>query len=99
MGTYKQPESADATFYAIVTPKWGSGWKKDEKDRPILEGAKVERITQSRPQSMPKGGGVVVRLTVRIPSPAFLPLSPEAVIEVGMDDLETITVLTEEVSV
>ena len=83
-----QPKTVDATFYAVVTPEW-SRWMKDAEGRPILDGAKVERITQNRPASV-KGGAVVTRLTLRIDSGALLPLQPQAVIHISPGQAEVI---------
>jgi hypothetical protein len=83
-----QPKSVDATFYAVVTPEW-SRWSKDSSGRPLLDGAKVERITQNRPQSI-KGDALVTRLTLRIDAGALLPLQPQAVIQVSAGQAEII---------
>lgn len=85
---HKQPKTANATFYAVVIPQW-SRWMKDEGGRPILEGAKVERVTQSRPQTV-KGDAVVTRLTLSFEVAAFLPLQPQAVIHIAADQAEVI---------
>lgn len=68
-----QPETVDATFYVQVEPEWFTSSR--------LRGAKAIRLTQSKPNP-PKGGTVTCKLTVRLPSSAFLPLRPEAVIVV-----------------
>lgn len=93
MGDRKQPLYADATFYAQVEPKWGNtgAYWTDRAGNPILEGAKVATITQQRPEK-PRRGVVVVKLTVRVPASAFLPLSPEAVVVVPEGMTETIMV-------
>jgi hypothetical protein len=72
-----QPQQVDATFYAQVEPEWSSYVQADGQRR--LKGAKVMRITQSRP-ARPVGGTVLVKLTLRLPTGAFLPLRPEAVV-------------------
>lgn len=76
----KQPEYVDATFYAVVEPVWHPRWK-DDQDRKILEGARVEKITKNRPASI-RGDAVVTRLTLRVSVSALLPLQPEAIITV-----------------
>jgi hypothetical protein len=90
----QQPKSVDATFYAVVTPEW-SRWGKDDNGRPILDGAKVERITQNRPTTV-KGGAVVTRLTLRIDATALLPLQPQAVIHITPGQVEVIDVVAED---
>jgi hypothetical protein len=78
------------TAYLVVEPKW-SRWRKDTDGNPALESIKVVRVVQSRP----KTSGVAVKLTIEIPEAAFMPLRPEATIEVAMGDLETIVVEAE----
>lgn len=84
----KQPEYVEATFYAVIEPEWHR-WQVDNQHRPILEGAKVERITKKRPQVV-RRGGVVTRFTLRVNAAALLPLQPEAVITVEPGQVEVI---------
>lgn len=72
----------DATFYAQVEPEWSS-WRNSEGQR-ALRGAKVVNVTQRKPER-PKGGTVLVKLTIRVPEAAFLPLRPEAIVVVPED--------------
>jgi hypothetical protein len=72
----------DATFYAQVEPEWGYG--RDANGERRLAGAKVARITQKRPGS-PIAGTVMVKLTIRVPRSAFLPLRPAAVVVIPED--------------
>ena len=65
----------DATFYAQVEPEW-STYITSNGER-ALRGAKVVTITQKKP-TRPKGGTVLVKLTIRVPESAFMPLRPEA---------------------
>lgn len=67
----------DVTFYAQVEPEW-SNWVSHDGER-SLRGAKVVTITQKKP-AKPRGGTVLVKLTVRVPQAAFLPLRPEAIV-------------------
>lgn len=78
-----QPEFVDAPFYAQVAPTF-SQWSKDAAGNPLLEAAKVTALTQGRPDR-PKPGTVLVKLTLRMPGSAFLPLAPEAVIVIPPD--------------
>ena len=69
----------DATLYVQIEPtfySWG--------DPPKLAGISAVRMTQKRPRSQ-LPGTAVVRLTVRIPDVAFMPLRPEAVVEIPAD--------------
>ena len=68
----------DATFYAQVAPEWGRAPYGKDQDRP-LRGAKVVAITQNKP-ARPKGGALLVKLTIRVPEAAFLPLRPAAIV-------------------
>jgi hypothetical protein len=72
----------DAEFWAQVEPEWSSYANRDGERS--LRGAKVTTITQKRPVK-PKGGTVLVRLTIRIPEGAFLPLRPEAIVVIPED--------------
>lgn len=85
----------DATFYAQVEPEWSTYTNRDG-DR-VLRGAKVVNITQKRP-TRPKGGTVLLKLTVRVPAGAFLPLRPEAVVVIpeGMAETTPIEVVAED---
>lgn len=92
-----QPNHVDATFYAQVEPDW-SGYTTGAGDR-VLRGAKAVAITQKRP-SRPKSGSVLVKLTVRIPAAAFLPLRPEAIVVIpeGMTVTTPVEVVAEDPS-
>ncbi len=86
MGT--APEGfVDATFYAQVEPDWsryGTVDLGDGERGPRLDGAKVVRITQTRP-GKPVAGTVLVKLTLRVPERAFRPLRPTAVVLIPAD--------------
>lgn len=86
----QQPDHVDATFYAIIAPSW-SRHRHDDRGRPLLEGASVERITKNRPSSV-RGDAVVTRLTLRVDAAALLPLQPQAVVHIHTDDVEVIEV-------
>ena len=88
----QQPTYVDATFYAVITPKWGYG--VDERGRTILRGATVDRITQKRPGVI-KGGGVVTRLTLRLDAEALLPLEPQAIIRISPGEVDVIEVVAD----
>lgn len=76
----------DATFFLQVEPEWGF-YRAPNGDLQLV-GAKAARITQKQPDP-PKGGTVVVKLTVRVPSSALLPLKPAAV-DIPEDRLEIV---------
>lgn len=86
-----QPDHVDAAVYAVVVPVW-SRHHRDAQDRPILEGAKVDRITQQRPAGRIPSGGIVTRLILRLDAAALLPLQPEAVIHVRAGEVDLIEV-------
>jgi hypothetical protein len=70
-------EFQDATFWAQVEPIWSH-------NRLWVKGAKVIGITQAKPRR-PRGGAVIVKLTIRIPTLAFMPLEPEAIVVIPAD--------------
>lgn len=92
MGSGKQPEYVDAKCYLTIEPQWErTSWLgTDDKDRPILKGARIVSMTQNRPTGNRKAGAVVTNLTLRIDAEALLPLQPDAVIHIRAGDVETI---------
>lgn len=84
----------NATFYLQVEPEWGPYLNSDGSYN--LVGAKALRITQKQPDP-PKGGTVVVKLTVKVPSSALLPLRP-APVEIAADQATTVEVIAEDPS-
>jgi hypothetical protein len=66
----------EATCYLQVEPEFNYNGSK-------VWGARVVRMTQRKPES-PLGGTVLVGITLCIPEEAFLPLRPEAVIDVPL---------------
>jgi hypothetical protein len=82
----------DTTFYLQVEPEWGM-YRSANGDLQLV-GAKAARITQKQPDP-PKGGSVVVKLTVRVPSSALLPLRPP-VVEVPEDRIEIVVTAEEQ---
>lgn len=90
----KQPTSVDVPVYLLVEPTWKDRrWFGDSQGRPILEGGKVVKHTQSKPSIQREG--VAVKITLRIPAGAFLPLQPEAIVVLRETDIETIVVEAE----
>jgi hypothetical protein len=73
----------DATFYVQLTADIGQRWNNGERVD-YVSGIKAVALTQKRPERQ-RPGTVLVKLTVRVPDPAFLPLRPEAVIVVPED--------------
>lgn len=93
----EQPTHVDVPVYLLVEPTWRDhrySWNKDDQGRQILDGAKVVKATQKRPSVGPKGG-VITKITMRFEAGAFLPLQPEAIVVIGVNDSETIVVTTE----
>lgn len=70
----------DASFYVQLEPEFYGFRDPDTGERKVA-GVKAVNITQKRP-SRPKPGTVVVKLTVRVPEAAFLPLQPEAIVTI-----------------
>lgn len=83
---------AETTVYLQLEPQWGR-WTNRDGDR-VLAGMKVAGMTQRRPD---RAKGPVVRLTLRVPDAAFLPLRPTVVIDVPDEALDFEPVVTVEV--
>jgi hypothetical protein len=90
-----QPEHVDVTFYATIVPEWSAN-ARDEQGRPVLQGAKVDKVTQNRPERATRAGTIVTRLTLRVEAAALLPLQPEAVIHIKAGDAAVIEVVAED---
>lgn len=84
----RQPKHVDVTTHLLVEPDWHH--YATVEGQPLLKGGKVTKATQNRP-TRPREG-VAVKITLRLPSSVFLPLMPEAIIEVQPDQVETIIV-------
>lgn len=82
----------DAEFFAQVEPEW-SHYLGNDGER-VLRGAKVVTVTQKRP-ARPRRDVVLVRLTIRVPRAAFMPLRPEAIVVIPDDMTETLPVQVE----
>lgn len=74
-------ESHDATFFVQLAPDF---YQRYGHVDPTVRSIKAVALTQSRP-GKPKSGTVLVKLTVRVPDGAFLPLRPEAIVVVPED--------------
>lgn len=70
----------DATFYIQLSPEFYRSYGDESRVRSI----KAAALTQARPRKQ-QSGTVLVKLTVRVPDAAFLPLRPEAVVVVPED--------------
>ncbi len=81
-----QHSQVDTTFYVHIEPDFFDGSSELE-----VRSARATHITRSR-ASKPRSGCVVVKLTVRLPSSAFLPLRPEAVVVVSADYADVVEV-------
>lgn len=91
----EQPKYVDVVTYLTVEPKFSDGkqpWRRDDQDRPLLEGGRVVSATAKRPERKTRTGTVVTQVTLRIEAAAFLPLMPRAVIHIGASDVEVIEV-------
>lgn len=90
-------DHVDATFFAQVEPEFSRYGNRDGL-RDVVR-AKVIALTQKRPDK-PRGGTVLVKLTLRVPKAAFLPLRPEAIVVIPEDMTVTtpVEVIAEEPS-
>ena len=70
--------SHEATAYLQLEPDFYIAYGGAE---PTVRSIKAVALTQKRPQRQ-KSGTVLVKLTIRVPDAAFLPLRPEAVVVV-----------------
>jgi hypothetical protein len=84
-------DSHDTTVYLQIEPRF---WQWGNSDDPTVSSINAVRMTQKRPRSQ-KPGTAMVKLTIRIPDRAFLPLRPEAVVVIP-EDLVTIEAITVE---
>lgn len=89
---YQQPDHVDATFYVQLAPEWDR-WGSDAAGNRILDKAKLANATIKKPE-VQKPGTVLLKLTVRVPAGAFLPLAPQAIVVIpdGMTVTEPIEV-------
>lgn len=90
----QQPETVTCVAYLTIVPKW-KDWLKDDDGNPILEGAKVSQVTQSKPNSV-KGGGIVTALTVEVSAETFLPIAPKATLQIDKGNAEIVLEATAE---
>lgn len=88
-----QPRSVTANAYLVLEPATSS-YGVDHEGNKILTGARIVAVKQKRPASLPKNA-VAVKVTINIPSGAFLPLVVDAVVDVP----ESLVVRTAEVTV
>lgn len=89
----QQPDYVDATMYVQLAPEWSRWMAYDADGNQILEKAKLANATIKKPE-VQKPGTVLLKLTVRVPAGAFLPLAPQAVVVIpeGMTVTEPIEV-------
>jgi hypothetical protein len=71
-------KTLDATFYVQIEPEFVG------RENPWVRAIKAVGLTQKRPQRQ-RPGTVMVKLTVRVPTAAFMPLRPEAIVVVPED--------------
>lgn len=75
--------TVDATVYLQIAPELNRYYGNTDSPNAV-RGAKVVGSTQKR-SSSPKPGTIEVKIAVRIPVAAFLPLRPEAVVVIPAD--------------
>ncbi len=89
MPAKQQPESVVAECYLTIEPTHSS-WAYDDKDRKILEGARIVSMTKSQPERQVRAGTIVTKVKIRIPSRLLLPLLPVVEIVLSDSDIETV---------
>jgi hypothetical protein len=94
--SHKQPRTVDATMYVQLAPEWERYWEDDEGNK-ILAKAKHVATTLNKPPRQ-RSNTVLLKLTVRVPAGAFLPLAPQAVVVIpeGMTTTEPIEIQVED---
>lgn len=90
---YPQPVNAEATAYLVIEPTWRR-YGEDADGNPILDGARITGVKQRLPKTTPPGS-VAIKVKVRVPSGAFIPLVVDAVLDVP----DSLIVRTAEVSI
>jgi hypothetical protein len=80
MGWSDNEGTVDAEVYLQVEPKFYGSMGGE----PLVREAKVVGYTLTRPRR-PRSGTVTMKMTLRLPKAAFLPLRPEAVVVVPAD--------------
>lgn len=91
----KSNEEVDVPVYLQVEPQY---WRNYDLDNiSSIKGAKVVGTTQKKSAS-PRSGTVEVKITLRIPKAAFVPLRPEAVVVIPetMTDPHPVEVVAED---
>lgn len=81
---------ATCTAYLQIEPEFWSTWD----GRPRVHRIKPVRLTAKQPRD-PLGGTITVKVNLDIDDAAFLPLEPEATVEIGAGDI-TVNVTVEE---
>lgn len=88
MNNSKQPNTVTTVAYLTIVPKW-KNYLKDSDGNPVLEGARVVAVHQSKPASV-KGGGIVTALTVEVSAETFLPIAPKATLQIDQGNAEIV---------
>lgn len=76
-------------FYVTFTPEFVRRYSDSEDPRVR---SVQPKLTKTRPRGSETKGAVVVKMKVLLPEEAFVPLAPEAVIEVPLENTETVRV-------
>lgn len=79
----------ESDFYVQFTPEFFRRIASDSEPRVR---AVSPKLTKTRPRGSETRGCVVVKFRVRLPDQAFLPLAPEAIVDVPLENTETVAV-------
>lgn len=85
--------SHDATFYVQIAADFYTSTYREPTTS--VRSIKAVEMTQNRPRK-PKPGTVTVKLTVRVPDGALLPLAPQVVVVIPEDMVMANEVVTVE---
>lgn len=80
-------ETVETTAYVVVTPTF-SKYRKTPDGEAAVESVKATRITQSKPKGTLSAGSVVIKVKLRLPKDAFLPIAPSVIIDIPEDTIE-----------
>lgn len=80
-------DTVETTAYVVVTPTF-SKYRKTVDGEALVESVKATKITQAKPKGTLASGAVVIKVKLRLPKSAFMPLSPSVVIDIPEDAIE-----------
>lgn len=89
-------DTVETTAYMVVTPTF-SKYRKTVDGEYAVESVKATKITQTKPKGALAPGAVVIKVKIRLPKSAFMPLAPSVVIDIPEDAIERLVDIVAEV--